>query len=123
VVAILHRLHEQTDDKQGLQLHFRALRALLRNLRTKLRDFQAPEKAEQQPLVLLAESPLEEEGDSVRARLLESVLLLLMVPHTDEGDAAARELFIDFAQEVSRSGRLQRQLGMIQAGGMFLDLG
>merc|ERR1711924_512011 len=106
VVSILHRLHEQTDDKNGLPQHFRALRALLQNLQVRSRSTQRSDVLVQKPSVLLCEeAPPTDAPETIRARLLEVILILLMVPHMEEGDAAARKLFLDFAQEVQESSR------------------
>jgi len=115
VVTLLHRLHERTDDRIGLRDFVRPLRALLRGMLARRQNGLASKSA----LVASGEAGSEE---TLRARLLEAVLLVLTVPGTDDGDQAARMVFADFPEEFSKSARLQRQLGLIQAGGMFLDL-
>lgn len=122
VVSLLHQLYEQTDDKAGLAEQVGGLDALLGSLRPTCPGAAETTPGRSQPL-LRSDRPPEEQQETVRARLLEAVLLLLMVPGTEHGDSAARRVFVDFKEEVRGSARLQRQLGMLQAGGMFLDVG
>ena len=39
-----------------------------------------------------------------------------------EGDRLAQQVFTDFPDVLQQSSILQRQLGMLQASGVFLDL-
>merc|ERR1712216_787395 len=96
VVAQLHRIYEQADDKPGLAGHAHGLRGLLQNLRTRSGVHDNPQAWT--PVVFHSEVPPQETEESPRARLLEAVLLAAIVPGSEEGDEVARTVFTGFPE-------------------------
>eukprot|EP00811_Abedinium_folium_P030817 NODE_4965_length_1826_cov_2.079459.p2 GENE.NODE_4965_length_1826_cov_2.079459~~NODE_4965_length_1826_cov_2.079459.p2 ORF type:complete len:261 (+),score=83.30 NODE_4965_length_1826_cov_2.079459:951-1733(+) len=136
-VRLIHSLHEQTEDKAGVAGFLHHFHALLDRLHAKHGDaagntftsthgcgFGGSGGCARQPLLAPSPEALpSDREETVFAKILEEVLVLAMVVGSEDADALGRSIFVTFAGEVQRSARLQRQLGMLQAAGMFLDLG
>ncbi|CAE8680220.1 unnamed protein product [Polarella glacialis] len=116
-VCLSHRFHEQTEDRAGLGRQCGHFRSLLHRLP------RCTPASTARIAVLSDDAPPDDHEETIRARLLEALLLSMMASGTDEGELAAREVFTGFPEALCSSACLQRQLGLMQAGGLFLDLG
>lgn len=115
----IHSSHEQTDDRAGLCSYMRGIRTLLAHLR-KCAGVSA---AALPPLELVkVPAPTADEGPpSLRAQLLQRVVLVSIATGRDEDMELARVVFTSFA-EARQSATLVRLLGMLQSSGHLLDI-
>merc|ERR1712008_144919 len=104
-------------DRAGITATLPLFHSLLKSLRERS-SLSAAGMHVQSPVqpVTDAEPQCDPRDETTRMRLLEAVLVLVLVPSSEEGDQLGKSIFLDFAEVALASGRLQRQLGLIQAG-------
>mmetsp|Transcript_9047 Transcript_9047/g.28232 ORF Transcript_9047/g.28232 Transcript_9047/m.28232 type:complete len:649 (+) Transcript_9047:1-1947(+) len=117
VVEGIHSAHEQTDDRKGLEAFVRPLQGLLGTLQRMTAE--GPEAAAS--LASAPERPPEGGALSLRARLLERVVLVCIATGRDRDMEVAKRVFTGF-RVARESPNLVRLLGMLQSSGTFLDL-
>lgn len=114
IVEAIHRTHERTDDRQGLQKYHGALKAMLEALRR-----LSPEKCSDVPSLTAACPPPEGEAPNVLAMVLERVVLVLVATGQEKDLELVKSIYQCF-RVARESPPLLRLLAMLQSSGHLL---
>merc|ERR1712203_696989 len=92
IVDEIHRAHELTDDRTGLQDFIPGLEELLQSLRAA----SGPEVSAPVPLIRASEKAPVDENLSLRARLLERIVLICIATGQTRATELVKKVYMDF---------------------------
>lgn len=114
ILELVHAVHEQLDDREGLCQYMRGIQAMLSLLQRSAGA--GPPRPFHTPVRELPESATV----SVRAQLLERMVLVSIATGREKDLDVAKTIFSSF-DEARESAGLLRLLGLLQSTGRFLD--
>jgi len=117
ILDAVHAVHEQTDDRRGLEGYVLGLQTFLSNLRRASCEEDPPGSV---PLLMDVQPPPQEGNvTDVRARLLERAVLVCIATGQERHFAVARKIFTEF-RAARESPNMLRLLGILQSSGHLL---